>query len=99
MRPKTAFVFNAQIIPFAPSNESVLEALTEAGIEIDHSCGGMGTCGTCRVMLNPESSQPKPSEGEELLRTERPLDPNERLACQLACSTQLILSSKKNRNR
>ena len=39
----------------AQSGESLLEALRRAGVAVPASCGGRGTCGRCRVLLDGES--------------------------------------------
>jgi 2Fe-2S ferredoxin len=92
MHPKLSLIFEGQPIPIHAKHTCVLDALLEAKVLIDHSCGGMGTCGTCRVNLDPKSIQPAPTEGELAFRGERPLRLEERLTCQLACSDQLIVS-------
>jgi 2Fe-2S ferredoxin len=68
-------------IPFQPG-ETLLEALISEGITIDHSCEGMGSCGTCRIYLNsPESVERNQIERE--MAEEKSFEPKERLACQL----------------
>lgn len=72
---------------------SVLEAILAQKYPINTSCGGMGSCGTCRVIV---------IEGAELLgeRTEleqeiaeaRGFKPNERLACQITPCSGIKLS-------
>ncbi len=66
----------------ASHNQTILESLLNAAIEIDHSCGGNGTCGTCRVHVENFELMPDPNEIEAELRSEIPFDRNERLACQ-----------------
>jgi ferredoxin, 2Fe-2S len=65
------------------SRESVLELVLAQSIEISHSCGGMGTCGTCRieVMSQPEGLQPR-NDIEREMALERGFEEQERLACQ-----------------
>lgn len=67
---------------------SVLEVLTKNGIEIPHSCGGMGTCGTCRIdVLAAPPAWTARNEVEEEFATERAFKDSERLACQsLPCA-------------
>lgn len=72
-----------QIIDEGGDENSMLQWLLQNQIEVSHSCGGMGTCGTCRILI---------LEGQELLNSrnpieeewasERQLPPQERLACQ-----------------
>jgi ferredoxin, 2Fe-2S len=63
---------------------SVLEVALRANVDIGHSCGGMGSCTTCRVFIDVHH-EPLPERGElELEITEgRGFAENERLSCQL----------------
>ncbi len=63
--------------------DSLLDVALNNKLEIGHSCGGMGSCGTCRVivlegleLLNPRN------EVEQEIADTRGFQPNERLACQ-----------------
>lgn len=64
--------------------ESVLEVALRNGIEIPHSCGGMGSCTTCRVIV-VQSAEPLPerNELEQDIADMRGFRPEERLSCQL----------------
>ena len=55
-----------------------------AGVEIDHSCGGMCACTTCHVkVVEGQASCPAPTVDEEdILTTARDRDADSRLACQ-----------------
>ncbi|MNL34735.1 2Fe-2S ferredoxin [compost metagenome] len=77
--------------------ESVLSVGLRGGLDIDHTCGGNGTCGTCIVEV---------VEGSELLneRTEQELEmsedrkflPQERLSCQIhACEGLVVMVPRK----
>ena len=73
------------------SEESLLELAIEHKVEIANSCGGMGTCGTCRVEI--ESSivdLPARNEIEQELASDRGFKPEIRLACQLAPQAGLV---------
>lgn len=63
---------------------SVLEVALRYGIGLNHSCGGMGSCTTCRVYIE-EGLELLPERTElELERAEeRFFDENERLSCQI----------------
>ncbi|MEK6774254.1 MAG: 2Fe-2S iron-sulfur cluster-binding protein [Bdellovibrionota bacterium] len=83
MKKKHIFYVQPMARPISAShNQTILESLLSAAIEIDHSCGGNGTCGTCRVRVENIELMPGPNEIEAELRTEIPFDSNERLACQ-----------------
>jgi ferredoxin, 2Fe-2S len=62
---------------------SILEILVDNKIEIDHSCGGNGTCGTCRIILiGPPKALSLVNSIELEMSQDRNFSPNERLACQ-----------------
>ena len=63
---------------------SLLDIATEAGVEINHSCGGVCACSTCHVYVTQGlSSCSKPTEDEEDMLDEAPaLTPESRLSCQ-----------------
>ena len=63
--------------------ESILEAALEAGYELEHSCGGYGTCGTCLVIVEKglEKMEPR-GEIESEMASDRSFRPEERLCCQ-----------------
>lgn len=70
-----------------PRNEegvaSLLEIALEARLPIEHSCGGFGTCGTCRVLI--EAGADDLTEREEIeseMAADRKFTDDERLACQ-----------------
>lgn len=67
----------------ASQDESILEAALRAGLEISHSCGGNGTCGTCRVWVREGlSGLPARNEVEQEMAEDRGFQPQERLCCQ-----------------
>lgn len=68
----------------ASPGESVLEVALRCGIEIGHSCGGMGSCTTCRVFVVEGAEQLGRRTEMELERAEeRVFAENERLSCQI----------------
>ncbi len=67
----------------ASQDESILEAALRVGLEISHSCGGNGTCGTCRVWVREGlGAMPARNEVEQEMADERGFKPQERLCCQ-----------------
>ena len=75
---------------------TVLEAALSAGIEIDHTCGGNGTCGTCRIWV--ESGLEKIGERNEIeqeIADDRNFAPEERLACQTPALSGLVIRRPK----
>ncbi|MCB0390215.1 MAG: (2Fe-2S)-binding protein [Bdellovibrionales bacterium] len=62
----------------------LLDILQNHKIEISHSCGGMGTCGTCRVIVQSEVEKlPPRNEVEQEMAVDRGFSAEERLSCQL----------------
>lgn len=63
---------------------SILTILLEAGVEIDHSCGGVCACSTCHVYVEAGGdTAPEPIEEEEDMLDFAPaVRSNSRLSCQ-----------------
>lgn len=63
---------------------SLLDIASGAGIEIDHSCGGVCACATCHVYVAEGlDTCPAATEDEEdMLDTARAVTPESRLSCQ-----------------
>ena len=73
-----------ELILNATGQKSLLDFLIENKIEINHSCGGHGTCGTCRIFIQSDlKSLPSPNEIEQEMIQERGFNVQERLSCQL----------------
>lgn len=68
----------------------LMDALREAGVGMESVCGGLGTCGRCRVqVLAGEVSEPTPAELEHL--SPELLERGMRLACQACPASDLTL--------
>ncbi|HRO66356.1 MAG TPA: 2Fe-2S iron-sulfur cluster-binding protein [Pseudobdellovibrionaceae bacterium] len=66
----------------ASQNESILEACSRQGFQIEYSCEG-GTCGACRVIVEKNSALlPPRNEIEAETALDRGFADSERLACQ-----------------
>ena len=63
---------------------SILNAALKAGIDIDHSCGGVCACSTCHIIVKEglESCNDATEDEEDMLDLAPGLEPNSRLACQ-----------------
>ena len=71
--------------------ETLLEACLNNDIDIDHSCEGGASCGTCRVIIiDGLDNLHQRNSLEQEMADDRSFDPSERLACQ----TKLISSFK-----
>ncbi len=83
---------------------SLLAIAEEAGIEINHSCGGVCACSTCHVYVTEgQKSCSAATEDEEDMLDEAPaLTPDSRLSCQCVpdgSSDIVVLVPRWNRNQ
>jgi len=62
-----------------PAGTTLSKAAAAAGMAVETPCGGMGTCGKCRVIVQGAASEPDPSERR--LLSESDLASGVRLAC------------------
>jgi 2Fe-2S ferredoxin len=71
---------------------SVLDVALQNHIDLSHSCGGMGSCTTCRVWVESDPTHLSPrTELEEEIASSRGFDERERLGCQLEPQQNLIV--------
>jgi 2Fe-2S ferredoxin len=95
--PAGEFIFfgdKNQPLEIKSAATSVLEIALENGIDLNHSCGGMGSCGTCRVIIESDPSiLPARNEIEAEMAEARGFDLTERLACQLAAIPGTVFRS------
>jgi ferredoxin, 2Fe-2S len=74
------------------NEHSVLAVGLKNGVEIPHSCGGMGSCTTCRDLVERADEALPPSNELELDIAEmREFADNERLSCQLPPVAGLVV--------
>lgn len=68
----------------ARRGDSILGAALDAGIEIEHACGGVCACSTCHVHVTGGAEALTEAEDDELDRVEEApgLDRTSRLSCQ-----------------
>ncbi len=82
----TTYLMNPESFPFGHIGlEGCLLAIAEeAGVEINHSCGGVCACSTCHVYVTEGMKTcPPATEDEEDMLDEAPaVTPDSRLACQ-----------------
>ena len=73
---------------------TVLDVALSNKLDIGHTCGGMGSCTTCRgFVLEGDAGPRTPIEKERA--EERGFQDNERLACQILAAPGLRLSLPK----
>ena len=83
---------------------SILDIATEAGVEINHSCGGVCACSTCHVYVTKglETCSKATDDEEDMLDEAPALTPDSRLSCQCVPdgSTDIeVVIPKWNRNQ
>ena len=67
----------------AKENETLLDVARRAGAPLGNSCGGIGVCARCRVVIvEGEASLSEPTSIERRVSARVGLKENERLACQ-----------------
>ncbi|MFV3073548.1 2Fe-2S iron-sulfur cluster-binding protein [Niveispirillum fermenti] len=73
--------------------QSLMRALTGAGLDVPALCGGARACATCHVHIDPDwaGRLPAQEEGERELVSEEPsfIDGRSRLSCQIPVTTAL----------
>ena len=70
----------------------MLEVALKNGLEIPHSCGAMGSCTTCRVIVvAAPTTLPARNDLEQDIAEMRGFADNERLSCQLPPLDDLVL--------
>jgi 2Fe-2S ferredoxin len=88
---------NGQLL-VATNEESLLELCINNKVSLDHSCGGMATCGTCLIQINSGLEQIEPrNELENEMAQAKSFLTNERLACQLSLSCDFDFSLRKKK--
>ena len=74
------------------SEPSVLEVALKNKIPIDNSCGGSGSCGTCRIFVQSDLEKLEPrNDVEQAMADDRGFPDDERLACQICPHDGLIV--------
>ena len=65
--------------------KSLVDALLEAGVEIEHACDGVSACSTCHVIIREGFASLPPTDDEEDDQLDKAwgLTATSRLACQV----------------
>ena len=75
----------------ASQNHTVLSVALASKVAISHSCGGMGTCGTCLLKVIHSENLPPRNSLELDIAQARGFSDQERLACQLKVQSDLTV--------
>lgn len=79
----------------APSGDTVMETLRDEDMDVEGTCGGICSCGTCHVYVSPEWVDRLPPKGEdeemmlEAIAEVVEVRPNSRLSCQIEMTDEL----------
>ncbi|MES3039250.1 MAG: 2Fe-2S iron-sulfur cluster-binding protein [Bdellovibrionota bacterium] len=74
-------------------DKTLLQNLLAKKIDLEASCGGNGTCGTCKVkVIEGAENLTGPTELEIEFRADRGFGADERLSCQAHCDGPVRLS-------
>ncbi|MDB5307434.1 MAG: ferredoxin [Gemmataceae bacterium] len=91
---------------FAPIGQegSLLSIAEEAGVQINHTCGGVCACSTCHVHVTQglETCPPATEDEEDQIDKAPGLTPESRLSCQCVpdgSKDLIVLIPKWNRNQ
>lgn len=97
LKPLSFQIFPENISIPASHGQTVLSAILDAKVDINHSCGGMGTCGTCSVtVLQGFEKLGEKTDQEKEVAQDRQWGERERLSCQIMVHQDLVL--KKNQS-
>ena len=78
---------------------TLLKSAEQAGVEIMHSCGGIGACTSCRVLILDGRDRLTPiGQAEEEQLVESGLLHSHRLACQAAILGDVVIERLKWRS-
>jgi len=87
--PVAVRIQDGQVIK-ARGGDKLLIALADSGIAVPAACGGVGTCGQCRVHITDGRGPPLPTEAAILSRAE--LASGLRLACQTTLRADISIT-------
>jgi Na+-transporting NADH:ubiquinone oxidoreductase subunit F len=73
----------------ASTGDKLLTALSAAGIHLPSACGGVGTCGQCRVRVTDGGGAILPTERASITKREAAL--GDRLACQVTVKRDMAV--------
>lgn len=82
--PESLGQHEKEVVIKARRGDSILGAALDAGVDIEHACGGVCACSTCHVYIREgEDELPEPEDAELDRVEEAPgLQMNSRLSCQ-----------------
>ena len=90
--PKVTFLPDAKTVEVR-SGTSLLDAASDAGVDLPHNCGGVAACTTCHVWIEQglESLSEIGDREDDKLNEAAGLSPSSRLGCQAKVSDQDVV--------
>ncbi|TFG05396.1 MAG: DUF4445 domain-containing protein [Promethearchaeota archaeon] len=70
---------------------SIAEAAKLAGADLISICGGKGTCGKCKIQINPKLLQQPLLESEKRILSREEIESGIRLACQVTVDKNIVI--------
>lgn len=89
---KVTFLPGNKVIE-VPEGSTILQAAVSAGEQMESTCGGRGTCGKCKVKVEPGSIAPDIDPGKKFM-SEEELEEGWVLACQVKVEKDLTVTLK-----
>lgn len=89
---KVTFLPGNKVIE-VPEGSTILQAAVSAGQQIESTCGGRGTCGKCKVKVDPGSIDQSIDPGKKFM-SEEELKEGWVLACQVKVEKDLTVTLK-----
>lgn len=80
-----------------PAGTTILQAAIAAGVQVESTCGGKGTCGKCLVQLSPEKLSP-PSPVEKKFLSQAQLSAGWVLACQRMLQEDTVVNLREQKD-
>src|SRR5690554_5624924 len=80
-----------------PEGNTILQAAAAAGVQVESTCGGKGTCGKCLVQLTKDDLTP-PSLLEKKFLSDAQLKAGWVLACQRPLEKDLVVKLQEQKD-
>lgn len=80
-----------------PAGSNILQAAIAAGVQVESTCGGKGTCGKCKVQIQAENFTPASSVEKKFLSAAQ-LGAGWVLACQRTISEDMVVRVREQKD-
>ena len=91
--PKCRILFlpEQKTVEVESGSQSILDIALDAGISLDHACGGVCACSTCHVFITQGACSPASQEEEDRLDLAPGVTSFSRLACQCIAQGDVVV--------